>query len=410
MDKKKTLYDNDNKRYVLNRRDIVVIDVDVCYKIIYETLLAKQGLSELVQKVQDLIDASVFFVWITGDIEACEVADKEKVKLCSDRVDLKTYLQFKENKIGDQMYKLGEAKYAVVMAVEHENSIVGYSVIVFDSLSKEKEISEINKILKQAIEIYLKDENIRFIDGITLEQQIFMRALMNGDVDANQILEKYLPSKYLLALVRENAFEKNDGSQIRQIQNIWKKSLFLIWEKKLYILFCDLNIAKSVEITEKMNAIAEGVYASEVFADLSGCRHKKEIIERMCLIGVKDTESNSFSDIIYSYATSILQQAGIKDYSLQLLLQKDKENNTELYETLKMYFLCENNVMKTASKLFIHRNTLVYRLNQIREITGKDINDYQVSRELLSLMMINDTAKKIEEKSDEISTRFTGDI
>ena len=46
--------------------------------------------------------------------------------------------------------------------------------------------------------------------------------------------------------------------------------------------------------------------------------------------------------------------------------QEDRENNTDLYYTLKVYLLNENNVTMAADSLHIYRNTLVYRLKQIR--------------------------------------------
>ena len=60
--------------------------------------------------------------------------------------------------------------------------------------------------------------------------------------------------------------------------------------------------------------------------------------------------------------------------------------------TLKTYLLCENNVAIAAKRLHIHRNTLVYRLKQIRECLDVDTNDHDVSRELLAFMMMNDIA------------------
>ena len=61
-----------------------------------------------------------------------------------------------------------------------------------------------------------------------------------------------------------------------------------------------------------------------------------------------------------------------------------------MYETLKMYYLCGNNIAETASRMYVHRNTLVYRLRKIRELTGSDIDDMEQSGELLALMMMND--------------------
>ncbi|WP_158587534.1 sugar diacid recognition domain-containing protein [Neobacillus notoginsengisoli] len=54
----------------------------------------------------------------------------------------------------------------------------------------------------------------------------------------------------------------------------------------------------------------------------------------------------------------------------QKLKQQDK--NRELLETLKVYIEENGEVNKVAEKLFIHRNTLRYRLERITDLTNKD--------------------------------------
>lgn len=48
-------------------------------------------------------------------------------------------------------------------------------------------------------------------------------------------------------------------------------------------------------------------------------------------------------------------------------------NDIELIDTLSMYFECNENIMITSEKLFIHKNTLKYRLDRIKKITELDI-------------------------------------
>lgn len=61
--------------------------------------------------------------------------------------------------------------------------------------------------------------------------------------------------------------------------------------------------------------------------------------------------------------------------ALTVLRQNDQENNSELYKTL--YFYIENScsIKLTAESLFIHRNSLSYRLNRIVELCHIDLTD-----------------------------------
>jgi purine catabolism regulator len=51
------------------------------------------------------------------------------------------------------------------------------------------------------------------------------------------------------------------------------------------------------------------------------------------------------------------------------------DNGVELIRTLEAYFERNGNVKKTANALYIHRNTLIYRLERIQEITGLDLSN-----------------------------------
>ena len=60
---------------------------------------------------------------------------------------------------------------------------------------------------------------------------------------------------------------------------------------------------------------------------------------------------------------------------LDALINYDRENKTELYRTLQVYLEHERNSLQTAKTLFIHRSSLVYRLERIQKITKIDLDN-----------------------------------
>lgn len=60
---------------------------------------------------------------------------------------------------------------------------------------------------------------------------------------------------------------------------------------------------------------------------------------------------------------------------LGLLLDYDTRKKSELVNTLSQYLECGRNYDATASALCVHRSTLKYRLQRIREISGLDLSD-----------------------------------
>ncbi|MET8163334.1 helix-turn-helix domain-containing protein [Streptomyces sp. NPDC005329] len=57
------------------------------------------------------------------------------------------------------------------------------------------------------------------------------------------------------------------------------------------------------------------------------------------------------------------------------LIDYDAEHGTELVETLSRYFDCGGNYDDAAAALTVHRSTLRYRLQRIREISDRDLAD-----------------------------------
>ena len=70
------------------------------------------------------------------------------------------------------------------------------------------------------------------------------------------------------------------------------------------------------------------------------------------------------------------------------LLQADELNDGNLSETLENYLNCSCNAKKTAEEMFLHRNTLNYRLKKIREILGCDLESLDTCLELKLAFLI----------------------
>ncbi len=58
---------------------------------------------------------------------------------------------------------------------------------------------------------------------------------------------------------------------------------------------------------------------------------------------------------------------------IHYLLKYDAENNTELTQTLLKFLECKFNISETAKELYIHRNTLINRMNKIKELLYDDL-------------------------------------
>jgi len=60
---------------------------------------------------------------------------------------------------------------------------------------------------------------------------------------------------------------------------------------------------------------------------------------------------------------------------LQRLIEYNQQMDKELVKTIAAFLECNGNLTETSTRLFIHRNTLKYRLERIRDITQIDLDD-----------------------------------
>ena len=58
-----------------------------------------------------------------------------------------------------------------------------------------------------------------------------------------------------------------------------------------------------------------------------------------------------------------------------LIAYDDRRRRGDLVRTLSVFFASKANVSDTADRLFLHRNSVLYRLARIQELTGLDLRD-----------------------------------
>ncbi|HEU5314985.1 MAG TPA: helix-turn-helix domain-containing protein [Chloroflexota bacterium] len=63
------------------------------------------------------------------------------------------------------------------------------------------------------------------------------------------------------------------------------------------------------------------------------------------------------------------------EQTLGALVEYDRRTGQDYVETIETYFACHGNLSQTAQRLHHHRNSLLYRIGRIQEITGLDLED-----------------------------------
>ncbi|MFJ7727584.1 PucR family transcriptional regulator [Neobacillus sp. NPDC097160] len=99
--------------------------------------------------------------------------------------------------------------------------------------------------------------------------------------------------------------------------------------------------------------------------------------------GVSHFEDHS----IYHFLDSNIKDMELEDFFMKRLgkiYEHDQLHGTSYITTLENYFQNNLNISETAKAMFLHRNTLIYRIEKIKEILNTDLKN---SEELLQIQL-----------------------
>lgn len=115
-----------------------------------------------------------------------------------------------------------------------------------------------------------------------------------------------------------------------------------------------------------------------------------EVIETLVFLNL-DQVTCSFDELgMYRYIKLMYKKNVSENYrneKIVKIMKKDAENNSELLKTLWYYIKNNCRVGKTAEMLFIHPNTLNYRVKQIVELTNINFDNIHERAELYSQLI-----------------------
>ncbi|MCP3033289.1 helix-turn-helix domain-containing protein [Halobacillus sp. A1] len=110
---------------------------------------------------------------------------------------------------------------------------------------------------------------------------------------------------------------------------------------------------------------------------------------------------------IYRYLAALYEKNSSEDYyseDLLKLIMNDTDKQTNLLRTLEVYLANNGKAKQTANELFIHPNTLNYRIKQIQELTNIDFNDFNMKSYLYTeLLLLNNVEAYYQRYKEAIS-------
>lgn len=381
------------------------------YRIIFEVLEKNNRIERMVQELSEKLDISIWLVDSYGRIMAKESAQahKEKRKPACDEGKAWVLLMeeyYDSEHVQEYVVNYEESGCQVLHPIKVKDNIEGFCITYHDDWQQETEAIEINKLIARMVAVRFKLSGMTGHLDESAAKQIISRVLL-GDADEEASLPKlnkkqydaYIIEPFVLAVIEPKVGKPAYEQQFRQkICGNFENSLTYIEGHKLWVLFMNVNLQeKREEIERYLKNIAEStvIALSDKFECVKEIQTKKKVLQRIIRIGTQmDKEECLFKEydyyleLICSYAYDEIGYQGYCNKELEDLEKEDAEKGTEFYKSLKEYLLCGNNVNLAAKKIFVHRNTMVYRLAKIHELMQVDINDPEVAKKLLMSIIL----------------------
>lgn len=163
---------------------------------------------------------------------------------------------------------------------------------------------------------------------------------------------------------------------------------FEAWKEKLKKLIAE-NVRIKIGVSNPMDNCNDVYdYYAQALASVANIRATDEAIS-----------FSKFNDIFFKYIldkiTSDIQITSICPKEFLVLYDYDKKHDSFYLETLEAFFDCNKILVNAAQKLFLHKNTLLYRMNKMKEIISPEFLDGMGSLEHFMLKLFVEWTKKV---------------
>ena len=331
----------------------------------------------IIHQMKDAIDRTIGVIDETSVIIAC--SELGKIGEVNENINTDTLISSVPFVINGYTYKSfgsnGKAEYAVFVS-GNDDYAQRYVQLLAVSLATIKqyydEKYDRSNIIKDVImdnilpgDIYLKARELHFNSDVT-RVCMLIKILSKTDVSAIDIIQNLFPDKSKDFVININE------SEITLVKEISETTESKDSEKLASSIVDTLSSEFYVHSVVGIGTAVTGI------KDLA--RSFKEAQVALEVGKVFDTDRNiinydnlGIARLIYQLPTTLCDmflQEVFKRGSIETLDQ-------ETLFTIQKFFENNLNVSETSRKLFVHRNTLVYRLEKIKKLTGLDLREFE---------------------------------
>ena len=210
-------------------------------------------------------------------------------------------------------------------------------------------------------DIYAKAKELNFADNIR-RIAFLIKCAPTSEYNLIEIMQNMFPdkNKHFVLSIDENAVLIKETVKTEDAESVAKEIVSTLSSE--FFIKAVVGIGgPAEEIKDLSRSYKEAQIALEVGKVFD---NEKDVI---------NYKNQGIGRIIYQLPTTLCEvflQEVFKEGSLESL---DRES----LMTIQSFFENSLNVSETSRKLFVHRNTLVYRLEKIKRLTGLDLREFE---------------------------------
>lgn len=363
--------------------------------------LSKELAQSIVEKTMNVVDYNINIMDENGVIIAS--GNKERIGTIHEGsiIALQRKSEFNVNE--NESKKLHGVYQGINIVIEFRNKIVG----VIGITGKPKEVLGYAKLIKMTAEMMIEQEHVmKELEWNNRIKEEMILALIYNKPDSVILLDEYIKkfklqyncpmNAFIIELNIEDSSAKKDleisSRIINMLEGTFKGSIASVINSKTIVLLhkCLRNNNKNEDYTEKIKKINEKIKneigidtkiaTGKIYDKLLEIHKSFDIANETLQFGKKMHPKDKIYifellkyDMLFSQKSAKWKVNELRD-TYELIAQNDKSR--VLRETLKV-IIEENGELNTvANKLFVHRNTLSYRLDKIYKLTNRNPRKY----------------------------------
>ncbi len=265
------------------------------------------------------------------------------------------------------------AKYASLLAVSF-SSIKQY----YDE--KHDRSNFIKNVIMDNIlpgDIYLKARELHFVSDVT-RVVLLIRITRRNDVSVFEVIQKLFPDKNKDFVIN---ISETDIALVKEIsEDIETKDLEKLARSIVDTLSSEFYTHAVVGIGTRVVGIKD---LAKSFKEAHVALEVGKVFDNEK--SIVSCDSLGIARLIYQLPTTLCETF------LREVFKKDsiESLDQETLFTIQRFFDNNLNVSETSRKLFVHRNTLVYRLEKIKKLTGLDLREFDHAIVFKIALMVN---------------------